>query len=319
MMPAISSSAPGKMILCGEHAVVYQRPAIAIPVLQYSTKTTITARPLAPKWEIYIHAEAVNIAGVLTDFPKSDPIRSTIEMVEEFFSLTSLPACEIFITSTLPVAAGMGSSASLSISLIRALSEFIGHPLEVEQVNKLAFEAEKFHHGNPSGVDNTVIAYQRPVYFIRDNTPEFLHVKAPFHFILADTGVPASTSQAVAGVRKRWQKDTAGYEKLFSQIGQITEQVRDCLLNGNVCACGELLTQNHLFLQKIGVSCRELDLLVTAALSAGALGAKLSGGGLGGNMLVLANPERLNIINEALLSAGAKSTLSITLPASVEE
>jgi mevalonate kinase len=307
------------MILCGEHAVVYQQPAIAIPVLSCATTTKIFARPLAPQGEIFIRAEALQIAKPLHQLSENDPIRLTIDLVKEHFSLNSLPACEILITSTLPVAAGMGSSASLSVSIIRALSEFIGHPLAVDQVNKLAFEAEKFHHGNPSGVDNTVIAYQRPVYFIRGNSPEFLRVAAPFHFIVADTGVAASTSQAVAGVRERWQKDTSGYEKLFSQIGRITKQVRTCLSEADFQACGELLTQNHEYLQKMEVSCRELDALVTAALSVGALGAKLSGGGLGGNMLALVFPDDLNKVKLALLAAGAKNTLTVTLPVSAEE
>lgn len=318
-MPAISRSAPGKMILCGEHAVVYQQPAIAIPVTSLGTTTKIFARPTAPKGELFIRAEAVHQSNKFQELPASDPIRQIIELVMRKFSLQSLPACEILITTTLPVASGMGSSASLSVSVIRALSEFIGHPLALDQINQLAFEAEKIHHINPSGVDNTVITYQRPLYFIRGQSPEFLHIKGPCHFIIANSGISASTSKAVAGVRERWQRNTDSYERWFGEIGKITDQVRSSLANGDLLTMGKLLTQNHEYLQKIEVSCPELDHLVEAALSAGALGAKLSGGGLGGNMLALCPEEKLDTVKQALLKAGAVSTVELTLPATGEE
>jgi mevalonate kinase len=318
-MPAISCVAPGKMILCGEHAVVYNQPAIAIPVMSLFTNTKIFARPTDPQGEVFIRAKSIQLEESLARLPADDSIRRTIELVMEYFSLSHIPACEVLITSTLPVASGMGSSASLSVSLIRALSEFIGHPLQTEQINRLAFEAEKFHHVNPSGVDNTVITYQRPLYYIRGNTPEFLHVKKTCYFLAANTGIAASTAQAVAGVRERWQKETDKYEKYFSLIGQITEQVRERLSNGDIEIIGELLTQNHTYLQQIGVSCPELDHLVDAALTAGALGAKLSGGGLGGNMLALCASEDRSKVKEALLQAGAISTVEMTLAASLEE
>jgi len=318
-MPAITSSAPGKMILCGEHAVVYNQPAVAIPVLTLFTKTSIFARPTAPKGEIFIRADAISLAENLNILPNENPIRQTIELVKEYFSLESLPACEIHITSTLPVAAGMGSSASLAISLIRALSEFIGHPLPVDQVNSLAFEAEKVLHGNPSGVDNTVIVYEKPVFFQRDHKPELLKVAAPFHFVVANTGITASTSKAVARVRTNWQNDREKYENIFSQIGQISRQIREFLELGKFCETGELLTQDHTLLQEMGVSCPELDKFVKISLQAGALGAKLSGGGMGGNMLAMVTTESADRVAAVLASNGAKKTLHITLPASVEE
>ena len=318
-MPAISCSAPGKMILCGEHAVVYGQPAIAIPVTSLGTTTKIFARPTAPKGELFIRAEAIHKSNKFHELPATDPIRQIIELVMKYFSLQSLPACEILITSTLPVASGMGSSASLSVSIIRALSEFIGHPLAIDQVNQLAFEAEKIHHINPSGVDNTVITYQQPLYFIRGRSPEFLRIKEPCRFIMANSGISASTSQAVAGVRERWQRNTDAYERWFVEIGKITDKVRSSLANGDLLLMGKLLTQNHEYLQKIEVSCRELDELVAAALSAGALGAKLSGGGLGGNMLALCCPDTASSVKQALIQAGAVSTVELTLPATAEE
>jgi mevalonate kinase len=318
-MPATSRFAPGKMILCGEHAVVYQQPAIAIPVLSLGTTTKIFAHPLAQKGEVYINAKEIDLQTNISFLSPENPIRQTVELVMRYFFLTALPACEIQITSTLPIAAGMGSSASLSVSLIRALSDFLGQPLQTEQMNALAYEAEKFHHGNPSGVDNTVISYARPVYYIRGENPEFLSIGSPFHFIVANTGISASTSLAVAGVRERWLASPTQYENYFTQIGSITEQVRQALALGNPTQVGQFLTKNHQILQEMHVSCLKLDHLVNTALSAGALGAKLSGGGLGGNMLALVGDETAEQVEKALIAAGARSCLRITLPASKEK
>lgn len=307
------------MILCGEHAVVYNQPAIAIPVLTLFTTTRIFAHPTAPRGEVLIQANAVDVDDNLLNLPVDHPIRQTIELVKKYFSLDALPACEISITSTLPVAAGMGSSASLSVSIIRALSEFIGHPLPVEAINKIAFEAEKFFHRNPSGVDNTVIAYEKPVYFQRDHSPKFLHIAVPLHFIAANTGISASTSEAVTGVRERWQKNREMYERLFMQIGEISQQVRHSLTKGNLPETGKLLSKNHSLLQQMCVSCPELDQLVKVSIEAGALGAKLSGGGLGGNMLALVTLDTADRVEAALTAAGAKTTVRVILPPSVEK
>jgi len=317
-MPATSVSAPGKIILCGEHAVVYDQPAIAIPVLTLCTTTKIFAHPTQPKGEIFVKADALRLAEKLDILPVDDPIRKTIELVKTYFSLESLPACEIHIISTLPVAAGLGSSASLSISIIRALSEFIGHPLPPDQVNTLAFEAEKNYHTHPSGLDNTVITYEKPIYFQRGCPLEFLHIERPFQFIVANTGITASTSEAVSGVRERLQNDPEKYTTLFTQVGLISQHVRKNLASGSQKEIGELLTLNHRYLVEMGVSCSELDRFVEVSINSGALGAKLSGGGLGGNMLALVTSDTTKKVEEALEKAGAKMILKIILPASTE-
>lgn len=317
-MPAISASAPGKLILCGEHAVVYNQPAIAIPVLSLSTTTKIFAHPTAPKGEVIINAASQRIKENIHVLPEDHSIRRIVELVQANFGLSEMPACEIQITSTLPIASGLGSSASLSISVIRALSEFIGHPLPVERVNALAFEAEEIHHGNPSGIDNTVIAYEKPVYFERGKPLQFISIGTSMHIIIASTGISTSTALAVAGVHDRWQKDPARYEALFTQIGSLSRQIRQYLSQGFTKPVGELLTRNHSLLQEMGVSCPELDQLVNVSLAAGALGAKLSGGGMGGNMLALVKEETSPTIEKALTSAGAKFCLKVTLPSSME-
>lgn len=303
------------MILCGEHAVVYGQPAIAIPLQQICTTTRIFAHPTAPIGKVHLVAEAISFEGDLAGLDEDNPIRAAVELVKAQFSLDHLPACEIRIQSTIPLASGLGSSASLSVSLIRALCEFIGHRLPIDEINRLAFEVEKFHHGNPSGVDNTVIAYNQPVYFVREKSQEILHVSTSYHLVVANTGIPGSTAEAVGKVRQNWQKEPQKWQNYFDQIGEIVQQIRFHLENANPVAIGKLMSENHRLLQTLQVSCPELDTLVIAAENAGALGAKLSGGGLGGNMIALVEADNAAHILQALLQAGAISAFTTTLSA----
>lgn len=299
--------------MCGEHAVVYHQPAIAVPVMQVCTTTKVLATPTSPRGIVRVIAPQIGLDSSLDSLPETDSLPRSIRMIQAHFRLDHLPACEIRIDSTNPIGSGLGSSASSSVSLIRALSEFLGHDLDDTETNQLAYEMEKLHHGNPSGVDNTVITFARPVYFLRGEPIELLQIAQSLELIIANTGINASTAEAVALVKKNRDMDPQKYEALFSEIGNLTRQVKEHLANGMIAAIGTLLTQNHALLQQIGVSCPELDTLVTAALTAGGLGAKLSGGGLGGNMLALVDAASADAVEQALRSAGAVTTLHTTV------
>jgi len=308
-MTAISRSAPGKLILCGEHAVVYNRPAIAVPVDQVATSVKIFAKPLGEKGQVTIVIPQIGMESDLNSLPDSQPLKQSIAILQEHFKVDHLPSCDIRISSTIPIGSGLGSSASLSVALIRAIAEFLGIDVDNEEINHIAFELEKIHHGNPSGIDNTVITFTRPVYYVRGEPIEFIGLAGQMDLIIASTGINASTAQAVAGVRERWSKDRQVYENLFDVIGKLTEQIRKALQLSEIKTIGPFLTDNHELLQKMGVSCAELDHLVQSALDAGALGAKLSGGGLGGNMLALVEPAQVEVVTDALTQSGAVAVI----------
>ncbi|MBK8782421.1 MAG: mevalonate kinase [Anaerolineales bacterium] len=219
------------------------------------------------------------------------------------------PNLEINISSTIPIAAGLGSGAAVSVALIRALALHIAYPLTNEQVNDLVFEIEKLHHGTPSGIDNTVITYNMPVYFIKGQPVETFKTGKPFTIVIADTGIPALTKESVGDVRRLWLKDTNYFENIFNEIAQISLIARRSIESGRPELLGELMDHNHSLLQEMTVSSAELDNLVTAARSAGALGAKLSGGGRGGNMIALVEQAKAESVAGALISAGAKRTI----------
>lgn len=313
-MPAISASAPGKVILCGEHSVVYGFPAIAIPVFQVQSRTAVFAMPGAAAGEVRVNAPAIGLLRKLNDMDPTDPLRQTIELVHEELGIDHFPSCEIRISSSIPAGSGLGSSASVTVATLRALSSFLGKPFNDSQVNRLAFEIEKLHHGTPSGIDNTVITYQKPVFYRKDFPIELLEVNAPMHLLIADSGVAASTAEAVRGVHFRWQKDKAAYDKIFTAIGNLVLSTRELLETGRLEGLGDLMNQNHRLLQELQVSNRELDQLVSVALTAGAKGAKLSGGGLGGNIIALVEKEQIESVTNALIAAGAAQVIHTQLP-----
>ena len=308
-MPAITASAPGKIILCGEHAVVYGAPAIALPVFQVSTKTTILARPTAAPGEVTIIAPCINLDDKLEALGDQQPLKAAANLVKEELGLSRLQACEIRINSSIPLAAGLGSSASVTVSMVRALSQFLGHPLEPETVNRIAFEVEKIHHGTPSGIDNTVITYQTPVFFRKDSPIEHLKIHHGFTLVIADSGTSISTAETVTGVRERRQANRERYDDLISRIGELSLEIRHILCTNDLLTSGDLLTKNHNLLIELGVSTPMLDRLVNAALAAGAAGAKLSGGGGGGNIIAIVDPSMAAGLASSLEENGAVRTI----------
>ena len=307
----VKTSAPGKIILFGEHAVVYGRPALAVPVAQVHADVEVSDARQAGVW---ITAAGIGLHAELTSLPTDDPIAAVIKKLIPQPALSRTErglgeGVDIKISSTIPVASGLGSGAAVSVALIRALSGYLDRALTDEQVNDLAFEIEKLHHGTPSGIDNTVITHARPVYFIKGRPIETFKVGRPFTIVIGDSGVPAPTKESVGDVRTMWLKNKEKFEKLFDEIGQISLIARRCIENGEPESLGELMDQNHMLLQKLTVSSPELDGLVDAARRAGASGAKLSGGGRGGNMIALAEKQRAGAVANALAAAGAVRTI----------
>jgi mevalonate kinase len=178
-----------------------------------------------------------------------------------------------------------------------------------EEVNVFAYEIEKLHHGTPSGIDNTVVTYAKPVYFIKGQPIETFKVAEPFTIVIGDTGVSAPTRESVGDVRKLWEGDQAKWEKVFDEAGMIAKEARGVIESGKWKELGELMNMNHMLLQEMTVSSLELDRLVSVAIDAGALGAKMSGGGRGGNMIALVTPDIAETVSEALLEAGAYNTI----------
>lgn len=313
-MTMISVSAPGKIILVGEHAVVYGQPALAVPVTHvYATATLLPGA--AGIW-----LETAEKRYALDDAPADDVLAKSVRLAMDYCARhyprqrqTSLfPAFTVTLNSTIPLGSGLGSGAAVCTAIVRAVATYRHANLAPHEVSNLVYETEKMLHGTPSGIDNTVVAYAQPVWFIRGLPPEPLTVRQLCWLLIGDTGIYSPTKDTVADVRAAWSRNQEHYSKLFSAVGGVAREAREILEKTDpnlLPRLGELLDRNHELLREIGVSSPELDNLVHAAREAGALGAKLSGGGRGGNMLALVTAKTAGPVRQALEAAGAKRVL----------
>ncbi len=305
------TSAPAKVILVGEHAVVYGMPAIALPLSQVRTYADyqFCDHTLTVSGE---NSGQPSLRWSPDDKSVRDPLAAMIHLTAQFFDAREVCG-KIVIRSDIPIASGLGSGAAVSAALGRAVAAILSRELSDYVLNELVYEIEKLHHGTPSGIDNTVVVYEKPVYFVKDRALEFLNIIDSLHLVVADTGIAALTRETVADVRERYQRQPGPTRNLLENIGMLTEQARIHLEAGESQQLGKLMTQNHELLQMLGVSSAPLDCLVNASIAAGAYGAKLSGGGRGGNVIALVNDSIVPTVEAALLAAGAKRIISSSI------
>lgn len=301
--------APGKIILFGEHAVVYGRAAIAAPIRQRQARAEIYPAD-------HCLLRAVDLARTIdvARAPADDPFALIVRLVCAEIG-RPLPPWRIVVRSEIPIASGLGSGAAIAAAIARALLAAFRAELPLARLNALVYEVEKLHHGTPSGIDNTVVVYDRPVWFVQGQPPQPFAVGEPLRLLIADTGIASPTKVTVGDVRQGWLADPNRYETLFGRIHDIAEAARIAIEQGDVAALGPLMDTNQTLLADLGVSSPELERLCSAAREAGALGAKLSGGGRGGNMLALVEPEKRSGVRQALEQAGASRVMEMTLDA----
>jgi mevalonate kinase len=308
---ATTSSAPGKIILVGEHAVVYQRPAIAVPVSQVVATATIYERTAGSGCTIFARDVALRLRLAETD--DSQPLALVTRLTLTHLRLPLNPDWQIELHSTIPIASGLGSGAALSTALVRAIHLHAGQVVSPDLLSDLVFASERLYHGTPSGIDNTVIAYETPIWFVKGEPPMAFLPKQPLTIAIADSGIAALTKESVAAVRRAWQANPTLYEARFTAIAEIVVKTRQAMEQGELATLGALLDENQALLVELGVSTPMLERLIQGARSAGALGAKLSGGGGGGNVIALVPPGKASEIEQALRHAGATNVIVTTV------
>ncbi len=306
-----TATAPGKLILCGEHAVVYGYPAIALPLPDVCARVQV--EPAPPRSGLHIFAKDLDREWIVNTNTK-DPLDELIVATLHCLGV-STNDLTVTITSDIPIAGGMGSGAAVATALVQALTCYLGCSLTPNDVSSLVYSCEQRYHGTPSGIDNTVIAFNQPIWFVRasqehaDSLPSPtitpISIANPFTLLIGDTGVRSKTHLPVGAVRRRWQADPTTYAAIFDQVGAVVTQIQQTLQAGETAALGLLLNTNQALLEQMGVSSPELERLITAARNAGALGAKLSGAGWGGVMLALVEPAQAQSVAAALRQAGA--------------
>ena len=303
----------GKSILFGEHFVVYGLPALAAGISAETVALVSRSKDLG--WRI--DDRRPEVPGY-----KAKKLNEQTVSINNVLKATGLDmgGKGIFIEyeGDLVCASGFGASAASCVSLARALNDEFGLGLDDDRINEIAFEGEKGYHGTPSGIDNTASTFGGLVWYVRDldgGAPTFkkLKLKNPVHLTIASTGLTASTTEVVGDVRSRKEQNPGWFEKIANEYVGLVHEARDALLEFNLDKVGELMNKNHELLQNLTVSCDELDEMVEIARRSGALGAKLTGTGRGGNMIAIApDGEVQKRIGDALEKNGAPLVYNTT-------
>jgi len=306
-------SGKGKAILFGEHFVVYGLPALAAGIASETTAKVTRVRSIG--WKLVYNRPAM--PGYKEK--KYEEQKQSIENMLKHLNIdTTKMGFQIDLEGNLVCASGIGASAASCVAIARALSDDFSLNLNDEQINETAYIGEMGYHGTPSGLDNTASTYGGLVWFERDlsgGPPKFesLKLQKPMHLIIASTGITASTKVVVGDVRAKKEEDPDWFETISKQYNQLVHDAKDALLQLDITKVGALMNKNHELLQQLTVSCRELDVLVTIARQNGAIGAKMTGTGRGGNMIALA-PDEVTVkqIAEALEIEGKAAGVWIT-------
>ena len=292
-------SACGKIILLGEHFVVYGSPAVAVPLTARGTTVELLRDP----------------AGG-ADRLESDAPGADLELANQLMTVAvaqaGLPVGQGLVarvSSTLPVGYGLGSSASLAVALAGALLKLKETSPSVEQIRRLAHRMEQVTHGTPSGIDDNVVSRGVPVRFRKEEGARALEPAAGLPLVLASSGSPGSTREAVAAVRRLREADAERFDSQVVRAAALVEQGVTALEAGDAVALGLLMDYNHHLLLELGVSTPRMEELVRVARTAGALGAKLTGSGKGGFMVALVDPAQEDAVVQALEAAGSPSVI----------
>lgn len=272
----------GKIILIGEHAVVYGHPGIALPFLNKKVAVKVFS---AETDQLSSHF----YTGFFANFPSS--LIFIAALVDELRKTLSFGPVELVLDFQLPTSAGLGSSAAISGAIVEAIYDWLEVPLTgAVRFEKTQF-AEKVVHGSSSGIDAITTTNENAWYFIKGKTPEALTVQLPAWLLIANTGIKGSTKDAVSKVASLFTQNLA--QGHLESIGLMSLLMKEAIEKKEVDDVARLMNQCHFHLQELGVSHPKLDQWIEIALSQGALAGKLTGGGLGGAMIALIDQKTI--------------------------
>ncbi|NHJ02094.1 MAG: mevalonate kinase [Candidatus Heimdallarchaeota archaeon] len=295
----------GKTILFGEHFVVYGLPALAsaigdstdaeVKITEGRGYNLIDDRPEVPGYkEKKFDEQKISIKNII-DYMGVDLERKHLD---------------ITLGGNLTCASGVGASAASCVALARAINDELNLGWDDHKINEAAYEGEKGYHGTPSGIDNTASTFGGLVYFVKNleggsNTMETIKVAKPVEMVIASSGMTANTSVVVADVRKKKEENPDWFDKIIKEYQDVMKEARQALDEMDLERVGQLMNKNHGLLQQITVSNEKLDKMVKIARKAGALGAKVTGTGRGGNINCLTpGAELQDKVYKSLTNAG---------------
>jgi len=307
----VTASAPAKVILFGEHFVVFGHPAVVLAI----DKRASVAAQLRKDDRISIDSVNLRAAGtfkgdrftVQKGGPKArlklEPARNAVKQVLERAGSKKV-GVDVRIRSNIPVSAGLGSSAAVATATVAAVSHLLEVELSRDEIFRMAYESERLVHGTPSGIDPAISTYGGALQFQKSRDFIDLKVQTDIPLVIGNTRVERSTGELVARVRRTRQSFPSIIDLLMVTGARTALLAVEALRKGELQTVGELMNINHALLSAVGVSHESLERLVYAARNAGAYGSKLTGGGGGGCMIALAEKGRLRKVMAAIESAG---------------
>jgi len=309
----VVASAPAKVILFGEHFVVYGEPAIVLAIDRRAYATVDYHKD----GRLHFRSANLSLAGCFEKDVfrveegdereakiKFEPVKLAVEKVLE--KKQKHVGLDIEINSKVPVAAGLGSSAAVVTAVTAAVGALLKLEMSKEEIFRITYEAEKTVHGTPSGVDPAISTFGGALLFQIDTGFKPLEVKAEMPLVIGDTGVERSTRVQVEKVRHIMHDYPRVAEPIRKAAREIVLRAIDAFKENDLRTLGELMNINHALLCGVGVSHESLEWLVTAARKGGALGAKLTGAGGGGCMIALTDNEKLEPVLDAIMGAGGR-------------
>jgi mevalonate kinase len=309
----VVASAPAKIILFGEHFVVYGEPAIVLAIDKRAYATVNSSDDKC----LHVRSTNLDLKGYFKDGAfkveqgdvrearlKFEPVKVAVEKVLAKFK--DDVGLTVEISSTVPVAAGLGSSAAVVAAVTAAVGAFLNVKMSKEDVFRIALEAERVVHGTPSGVDPAIATFGGALLFQSDTGFKPLEVKTKIPLVIGDTGVERSTRIQVEKVRNIVDNFPQIVEPMRKAAREIVLRAIEAFKESDLKTLGELMNINHALLYGLGVSDESLEWLINAAKKAGALGAKLTGAGGGGCMIALADGDKLDDVLQAIMRAGGR-------------
>lgn len=300
------ASAPGKLILFGEHFVVYGMPAIATAV---EGRTSAEVR----------RADRYSLVDDRPETPgyKREKGGQQAESIKLMFKAMGLDASKasIALGGDLVAASGVGASGASCAAIAAAANAEFGLGLSREEINDVAYEGEKGYHGTPSGIDNSCSTWGGFIWFKKGDSGGKSEIrpmesKGRFSIVVGNTGITSNTTKVVEDVKAQMERDRAKFDRIFEEYLRMSGEARTALDGNDLHGIGRLMNENHALLREIGVSCKELEEMVEASIGAGALGAKLTGTGRGGLMIALVTDDTKAKVASAIKGTGFKSEIT---------